>query len=75
MGHMNFFQSLLHQEWEIEEKEPEEVVIFLSWKMSPVVLGDNFVAKQIRSISLLHNLEMFLDFTSCSHILFISKHL
>ena len=63
MGHMNFFQILLHQEWEIEEKVTEEVVLFLSWKMSPVVLGDNFIAKQIRNISLLHNLEMFLGFS------------
>lgn len=44
---MNFFQIVLHQEWEIEEKVTEEVGLFLSWKTLPVVLGGNFVAKQI----------------------------
>lgn len=47
MGHMNFFPILLYQEREIEEKVTEEIVLFLSWKMSPVALESNFVAKQI----------------------------
>lgn len=62
-GSHEFFQILLHWEWEIEEKVTEEVGLFLSWKMPPVVLGGNFLAKQIQHIRLLHNLEMFLDFS------------
>lgn len=63
MGQVNFFQMLLLQEWEIEEKVTDEGVLFLFCKMSPVILGGNFFAKQIRNIRLLHNLEMLLDFS------------
>lgn len=41
----------------------EEVGLFLPWQMLPVVLGDNFIAKQIRNIRLLQNMEMFLGFS------------